>query len=165
MVEQTDLAAAISNPILRQVYAYWTAKRGARVFPARADIDPLEFRFALGHVSLVDVLCNPLRFRYRLVSTALTGRLGYEMTGKMTSEIPEFGIREYVTSRYTDMLQRAAPTHEEGDILLDGKLWRFEAIYLPLSSDGMSIDMIMACRVGDPPRKPSAVPSRSVGSL
>lgn len=164
MDERTDLATAISNPILRQVYAYWTAKRGARVFPARADIDPLEFRFALGHVSLIDVLRDPLRFRYRLVSTSLTDRLGYEMTGKMASEIPDFGIREYVTSRYTNVLQQNAPVHEKGDALLDGQFWRFEAVYLPLSSDGRSIDMIMACRFADQPRKSQPQPPRNVGS-
>ena len=154
MDDGANLGAAISNPVLRQVLAYWNAKRGDRVFPARGDIAPLEFRFALGHVSLVDVLREPLRFRYRLVSTSLTEHLGYEMTGKMASEIPDVGVREYVISRYTGVLRQAVPVHEKGDALLDGLLWRFEAVYLPLSSDGEMIDMIMACRFADPPRKP-----------
>jgi len=39
-------------------------EEGERRFPARADIDPLDFGYVLGHVMLLDVLRDPLRFRY-----------------------------------------------------------------------------------------------------
>jgi hypothetical protein len=62
-------------------------RRGAKRYASRDEIDPLDFGCAVGRVSLVDVLEGPRRFRYRLVSTSLTARLGYEMTGKFLDEI------------------------------------------------------------------------------
>jgi hypothetical protein len=46
----------IINPRLQQLYASWLAKRGGRRFPARADFDPIELRFILGNLILVDVV-------------------------------------------------------------------------------------------------------------
>ena len=53
---------------LKRLYCYWTERRGAKRYPSRDDIDPLDLGYALGRVSLVDVLENPRRYRYRLVS-------------------------------------------------------------------------------------------------
>jgi hypothetical protein len=40
----------IRRPMLRGLYAYWDEKRGAREFPGRLDIDPIEMSFALGNI-------------------------------------------------------------------------------------------------------------------
>jgi hypothetical protein len=163
MSDDQGFEREIRSPLVRQVLDYWAGKRGGRAFPARRDIDPLEFRFALGQVSLIDVLYQPLRFRYRLVSTTLTWHLGYEMTGKMTDAIPEPDVRDYVTSRYVKVVEGRQPLYEYGDTWLDRRLWHYEALYLPLSGDGQIIDMLMACRITDQPR-PSPRPV-SIGGM
>jgi hypothetical protein len=38
------LMAAIEHPTLRQVVEYWLARRGERVAPLRADIDPIDLQ-------------------------------------------------------------------------------------------------------------------------
>src|SRR5690606_40981648 len=45
------------------------AKRGDRIMPARADMDPLELRDYLGWIVIVDVLDGGSDFYYRLVGT------------------------------------------------------------------------------------------------
>src|SRR5215467_5972175 len=69
MRPMATLRDGIQSEMLRRLHDYWDAKRGDRLFPARRDLDPLEFGFALGHVVLVEVTRPPLRFRFRLVGT------------------------------------------------------------------------------------------------
>src|SRR3546814_16760855 len=62
------------------LYRYWLACRQGRRFPARADLDPLQMRGALGNLPLIEVHRDPLRFRLRLVGTNQTARLGFDPT-------------------------------------------------------------------------------------
>ena len=62
---------------IQSILDYWDGKR-LRLngnLPARSDIDPVEIAsqdaVALRHVWLLDVCREPLRFRYRLIGTAL----------------------------------------------------------------------------------------------
>src|SRR2546430_170724 len=128
-----DLNDAAPN-VLR-IYEYWRGRCGEAPYPTRARIDPLEFSFALGHVSLVEAVGEPPRFRYRLVSTALTEHLGYEMTGKFADEIPDPEMRAYTAATYTEVLARGGPLYDKGNVTLDGKIWTHETLFLPLSSD------------------------------
>src|SRR5260221_12473198 len=83
-----DPLAGLSDAALDRLYAYLEAKRGTREFAARRDIDPLDFAYALGNVILLDVLYQPLRFRFRLVGSVISGRVGYDMTGKFLHRHP-----------------------------------------------------------------------------
>jgi hypothetical protein len=61
-----DLAAP-ADPILVRLFKYWQSKRGNRLMPSRADIDPTELRSLVYNVMLYDVvepgaaLSHPLR--------------------------------------------------------------------------------------------------------
>jgi hypothetical protein len=132
--------------MMSNLLSYWAAKRADRRFPSRADIDPVDFTYALGKVSLVEVIGAEPRFRYRLVSTRLTDHLGYEMSGKYVDEIPEPETRAYVTSLYGRALAAAVPLQEGGEISLDGRTWRHETLVLPLASDHQRIDMLLIFR-------------------
>lgn len=134
---------------LKRLYRYWVERRGAKRYPSRDDIDPLDFGYALGWVSLIDVMENPLRFRYRLVSTTLTARLGYEMTGKFLDEMPEPEVRDHARRLYAAALERRIPLHFRDETMLDGRHWKTEALVLPLSSDQEAIDMLMIYRTAE----------------
>jgi hypothetical protein len=136
--------------IMSNLLSYWAAKRADRRFPSRvpsrADLDPIDFTYALGKVSIVEVIGAEPRFRYRLVSTRLTDHLGYEMGGKYVDEIPELETRAYVTSLYSRALAAAAPLQEGGKISLDSRTWQHETLVLPLASDHQRIDMLLIFR-------------------
>jgi hypothetical protein len=87
-----DLAADSRDETLRRLLAYWQERRGARRFPARGDVDPVEFRYALGHVSMVDVVGDPPRFRFRLVSTLASAIL-------LLRGLRVFVVQAFFTSR------------------------------------------------------------------
>src|SRR5579885_2176177 len=59
-----DFASALEDQRLVRLYRYWDAKRQGRPYPARRDIDPLDFPYVLGQMMLIDVAYDPLRFRF-----------------------------------------------------------------------------------------------------
>jgi hypothetical protein len=139
-----SFADDIETPCLRQLYLYWEARRQGRRFPARRDLDPLDFRAALGHVLLIDVLYEPLRFRFRLHGSELTARAGYDMTGKPVEALPNPKNRAILIERCHAMLEERRPVRVLDRRPLGNRLFGFEAIWLPLARDGETIDMLMA---------------------
>lgn len=141
-----SLVAVSTNAKLTDLYKYWHRKRGDRLFPSRADLDPLEFQYAMGLVSLVDFIPGSRKYRYRLVSTALIARLGYDMTGKWVDEIPDEDARRYVKDFYDTAIIVRVPIYEKSERFFDHRIWKHEALSLPLSDDNDNINMLMIYR-------------------
>lgn len=137
------LLDTIETPCLRQLYVYWDSRREGREFPARRDLDPLEFRFALGHVVLIDVLRDPQRFRFRLHGSELSLRAGYDMTGKLVDDLPNPANRAILLKRCRSLVETRRPTRVLDRRSLGKRLYGYEAVWLPLAGDGYAIDMLM----------------------
>jgi hypothetical protein len=152
----TDFRASIEHPDLRTLYDYWAERRRGRRWPARADINPLELKFALGNLSLIDVSRDPLRFTFRLTGTLFSQRLGMDLTGKTVDDIPDPAYRAEVNAAYKKIVDSGEPSVVLGERLIDGEPRRFETLRLPLSEDGKSVTMIVICALyfGSPPAAP-----------
>jgi len=133
----------IETPCLRRLYAYWDERRQGREFPGRRDLDPLDFRYALGHVLLLDVLADPLRFRFRLHGSLLTTRAGYDMTGRMVDELPNPANRKLLIERCRALVHARQPLAVIDERILGRRRFGYEAVWLPLSGDGRTIDMLL----------------------
>ena len=143
-LHRLDDLSQLIEPGLRALHAYWSAKRGARPMPARADIDPIEVPRLLPHLMLVAVSDDPLRFRFRLVGTEIVARYGAELTGRELDEIDLGGELGGVRSQYEETVRAAAPTYCRHAIeTRQGKYLRYERLLLPLSSDGIRVDMLL----------------------
>lgn len=142
-----DLAAALKDERLRRLLAYWEGKRRGRRFPSRADIDPLDFPYAMGWINLVQVEYRPLRFKFRIHGTSLIAKNQYDLTGKYLDEHPLREIAEYCHRVWSDTLARQAPTHGFYDQEVEGRARKCEALRLPLSGDGATIDLLLICTV------------------
>lgn len=137
-----DVLDQIEAPVLRRLYRYWEGKRGTREFPARRDLDPVEFSYALGIILLIDVLREPLRFRFRLHGTTLALRAGYEMTGKMVDDLPGEENRALLLERCHQIVATRKPLSIHGDRRIDGHRRRYETLWLPLGPDDGAVDML-----------------------
>ena len=138
----------IVNPKLQRLYDYWSDKRAGRRCPARADLDPIEMRDVLGDLMLVDVLDGePPRFRIRLHGCNLFQHQGGELTGKMLDELPATERRELVTRTFIEVATAGEPVQRDRKILLDGRWARYEAVLLPLSSDGAKVNMLLVGQI------------------
>jgi hypothetical protein len=150
-----DIGPAIREPRLRRLFDYWNAKRGTRRFPARRDVAPAEFSYALGSIMLVDVLGDPPRFKVRLHGSTMAMRAGYDMTGRMLDELPESEYRAYVLARCRGLLADGRPLVTAQDRILDDRVWRYEALWLPFADDDSKIDLLLCALIyTDSARRP-----------
>jgi hypothetical protein len=158
----TDFRDSIEHPDLRTLYDYWNERRRGRRWPSRADINPLELKFALGNLSLIDVSrTSPPRFTFRLVGTLFSQRIGQDLTGKTVDDIPDPVYRAEITKAYRRMIEAGEPSVSLGERDFDGEARRFETLRLPLSEDGQSINMVLICALYfDPPPATSVLGPR-----
>jgi hypothetical protein len=134
----------IRTAILQRLYRDWDSRRGGREFPSRADFDVLDFKYVIGQLALIDVSYDPLRFRFRLHGTGISQRVGYEMTGKEVDDLPSPLVRASVRRHYSEVVGRRTPIVEARERQIrDDSIVDSEALALPLSSDGKTIDMLM----------------------
>lgn len=133
--------------MVTDVYRYWLQQRRARRFPARADLDPLAMRKALGNISLIEVQREPSRFRLRLVGSNQSERLGFDPTGMWLDEIPAPEYRTVLIGRLKALLVRPAPLLVHNRQLMDERWYDYEALWLPLAEDGETVDMVLTCQI------------------
>ena len=148
----------ISHPTLVALYRYWEGKRGDRTMPARRELDPGEIVPLLPHVYMVDVQRDPLRFRYRLIGTAICNFLGRDYTGR-TVDAATYGEGENLDrllQLFTTVVETRGPVAYKGNIwYVSDREWRqVEALLLPLSADGVSVNIIFAGYVTVGPIEP-----------
>jgi hypothetical protein len=134
----------LETPLLRRLLEDWQERRRGRHLPSRRDFDPLDLKYILGKLLLIDVLRDPLRFRFRLIGTELTARTGVELTGQFLEDHPDPEFRELLRRRYTQVVEERRPIASiQTRLVIDNKLRRYEALLLPLAVDGETVDMLM----------------------
>ncbi len=133
----------IEHERLCRLYEHWLAKRGGRLMPMPHDIDPLDLKFILGNLILVDVDEVPPPFHVCIYGSNLAQQLGYDMTGRNMAEhpVPRFGAA--VVDRFTRVTEQRQPFWERARLDVDGRQHRFEGLILPLSQDDRSVDRLL----------------------
>lgn len=89
--------------------AYWNSRRGGREMPTRADLDPADIKPLLPHVVLVDVLHDPLDFRFRLLGTEVDRITISNLQGKRFSEIPHMSRDTNFWARHAEVVTTRRP--------------------------------------------------------
>jgi hypothetical protein len=137
----------LENPTLAFLRDYWEKKRGDRKMPSRADIRPSELREHLAWVIMADVLPGGQDFRYRLIGTLVTEYFLTEATGKTVSEsFAKLGpaVTHAVLAVMRTTAKECAPIHAYGDADAFATGYEaFDAIFLPLSDDGETANVIL----------------------
>lgn len=141
--EEISLDDPALDPDLRRALDYWHQKRGTRLAPARADIDPVEIASLLPRVMLVDVSTDPVDFRFRLAGTGIFKVHGAELTNRRALEIEPPLYAEIVHRLYCEALARRAPLAHRLLIECETRRSGFTRIILPLSEDGAAINRLM----------------------
>jgi len=137
---------AVTHPLLAELLAYWQAKRGDRVMPGRADIEPAEIEAILPHLFMVDVERDPLRFRYRLVGSVLTDILGEDIKGRYLDEMPLL-FRTFATGAYDEVLRVRGPCYKEVSGVAAYFRIAYKRLLLPLSADGDDVGIVLGAIV------------------
>ena len=150
-----DEAHKFKESRLADLYAFWQARKGARPYPDRADLDPVDMRAWLGHLMLVEHA--EARWTYRLYGTYFVETFRREMTGKSIDELPDEQAK-LLQEEYDRVRDGAVPVFRTYSALfefgtLDGrKSWQldqtWERISLPLSDRAKGDDAVRLVLVG-----------------
>ncbi|HVJ43496.1 MAG TPA: PAS domain-containing protein [Dongiaceae bacterium] len=126
-----------------KVLAYWQGKCRGRKMPSRADIDPIELGPFLPQITLVDVVADGRRFVYRLVGTAEVRLRGNDPTGKAVADGFFAATPQAALDRYQRVCTTRAPFYEEDDFQVVDRYISEANLFLPLSEDGETVNMVM----------------------
>jgi len=139
---------------LRRLFAYWLEKRGERQFPARSEMDPVEFPYVLGYVTLVDVEHDPRRYRFRLDGSILVELSGTDYTGRYLDELPGEEYVAFIKETYDRMVDGGKPFRYRKNELLDQQQFSEETLILPLGDNPPAVDMLVVAVIpGDLPHR------------
>ena len=145
-----EVDGTIAHADLTRLHDYWLSKRAGRRFPARADIDPQELRFLLGSILLIDVLWEPLRFRYRLTGTTIVLTSGYSLHGRGPEEVEDEEYRARIFRAFERVATAGVPYARTTTRMLDGRPRTYDALVLPLSGDQRRVDMLLGAQIYRP---------------
>jgi len=134
---------AIPSELLQRMLTYWQSKCGGHAMPARADIDPLEFAWGLGNVSLLDVEKDPLRFRYRLAGSKLARIMEVDLTGRGIDDIKQPEFRDLMRKHLQEIVETAKPSLYCISITNGGGPQTYLRLALPLRSGDGGVAMIL----------------------
>ena len=134
------------DAMLSSIHAFWQARnRGGRL-PALSDFAVDELAPWLGNVSLVDVVGEPRRFRWRLIGSNIVARIGRDATGRWFDELYEGDVLQGYVAAYSVAVARRAAAFYHGDLEFVGRdFLTFRSVHLPLSDDGDTVNMLMLC--------------------
>lgn len=140
-----DRQLQLQHPRLKALLAYWESKRRGRDMPGRPDIVPAEIVPHLPGLVLCDLEPEPLRLRFRLIGTAVTAVLGRDSTGRYLDEVYPAAVVVAMLPAYRSMLEERRPFRTFGTVPAPRRTFlAFERLNLPLSRDGVNIDMVMS---------------------
>jgi hypothetical protein len=136
--------SAPEHASLRELHAYWLAKRGQQIAPPKSAINPSELKSVLSHIALVDVVGAPPSFHYRLFGTALANAYGQDITGRNRDELDANGVLPQLRVFLERAVQTCQPQSFRAEYTkATGRHLKYEQINLPLSDDGKTVNKLL----------------------
>lgn len=138
----------LQHPVLAFLKSYWDSKRAGRLMPARADIRPSDMKEHLGWIVLLDVMPGCSDFRYRTIGSRVTQYFLSDSTGKTITE----AFQAYGDAAVRGVLwvhrkaaQDKIPVRAYGGAGWLGRSFLdFDSLFLPLSDDGATTNMVLS---------------------
>ena len=149
----------LTDDRLRRLFSYWLEKRGERPFPAKAEIDPIEFPYILGYVTLVDVEQAPRRYHFRLDGSILVELSGTDYTGRYLDELPGEEYIAFIKETYDRVVDSAVPYCYRKNGLFDQQHFSEETLILPLGDSPPKVDLLVVAVI------PGELPHRDDGKV
>ena len=116
--------------------------------PTRAEIKPADMKEHLGWIILLDALPDYADFRYRTIGTRVTQYFLADSTGKTLSEAfgqyGEGAVNGVIATHRKAAKDQIAVRAHGGAGWLGRSFLDFDALFLPLSDDGTTVNMILS---------------------
>jgi hypothetical protein len=127
-----------------ELYRYWLAKRGSQLIPPRSSIDPTEIPALLPYLGIIEKTGGELR--YRLMGSSMAQQLGFDATGGVVGSYVPAGKALRATVEL--VCTAASPVFNTGRYEAGpGLVHRSSVLLLPLSEDGVTVNMVVFVRI------------------
>lgn len=140
----------LADPMTTFMLRYWTAKKGDRPMPSPADMNLADFARHAPKIFMVQVERDPFDLTFRLVGEDVIANFGFNPKGRtllsLNTELPGLGTLLHEFFKWIAAERRPVGAGGTQD-MVDKSYNNYEAIYLPLSSDGEHVDRIVAATV------------------
>lgn len=103
--------AVDQNPVLRRMYEYWVEKTRGRRLPDRKDLDPAEIAELLPHLSIVELVGDEPRYRFRLIGTHVVAALGFNPTNRFVDEFTTDNGAKFLIGLFGEVGAKARPLY------------------------------------------------------
>ncbi|WP_431854555.1 PAS domain-containing protein [Azospirillum sp.] len=131
--------------LISELEAFWDLRRGGRTMPSRRDFIAEEFRPWFGHVRMLAVELESLRFKVTLEGTAIRDLAGEDFTGRYLDDAYKAAHREILLGPYRECVRTRRPRL---DTLLPGMALQnftvLERLMLPCGEDERVTHLIVA---------------------
>ncbi|MGN6515885.1 MAG: PAS domain-containing protein [Rhizomicrobium sp.] len=139
---------SLSHPTLAFLKTYWDRKRGSKLMPPRSEIRPAEMKQYVRALVLVDALPGFGDFRYRTVGTDVTELMFAQATGQTVRNVFAPLGQEAVDlalGGYRKVAEDHVALRAFGSAAWLGlPHMDFDSLHLPLSDDGITVNMIIS---------------------
>ncbi|MFN4284019.1 MAG: PAS domain-containing protein [Alphaproteobacteria bacterium] len=141
--QSLPLAALADYPDLAALHRVWTEARDAAAapWPARLDMPDIP-RHLLPYVMILDLERAPRPLlRVRLAGTYVCEKYGRELKGRTTDDFFAPQDAQHVVESALRTAKTSAPDLARREyITLNGGLWRYVRLILPMSRNGVEVD-------------------------
>ena len=128
------------------LYNYWVSKCRGETMPLRRAIDPVDLKRILPRIAVIEVLRDPLRFRYRLAGTQVCDIHGIELTGMFIDALEPPSFAKALQADLAEIVATGEGQFIRWNFLnREGIRRNYGVLRLPLSLDGHHVDQIIVC--------------------
>jgi len=134
---------ALESEKLRRFHQVWMDLKGEGDLPFRAEVSPEQLGFLLGQVTIVDVLREPLNFRFKLIGTKIeeAGRHGDQ--GKTVDQIEPVAYRQMVAAAYREVVEGREPVCHRINYQHHQRQVTLERVILPFTLAGGDVEVLL----------------------
>ncbi|USG62934.1 PAS domain-containing protein [Sneathiella marina] len=128
----------------KSALTHWQNARKEHLLPSRSDFDLAVLAPILPNIVLLDVIENPLDFRYRVIGNVAMQNFTKNYTGISMSEIPGKGPDSAVFSSLKTVVQSKEPCAQNIPYVgPNHDFKKISSLALPLAKDHVNVDKIM----------------------
>jgi CheY-like chemotaxis protein len=141
--------AVDQNAVLRRMYDYWVEKLHGRPLPDRKDLDPAEISDILPYLSIVEVVGDTPRYRFRLLGTHVVEALGFNPTNSFIDDIQAEDGVIFLTGLLGEVRAKVRPLYAASAFRAGDDGMSTERLLLPFSVGGAEALQIVVVQTFD----------------
>jgi hypothetical protein len=125
--------------------------------PDRKDLDPIEIKDLLPYLSIIEIIGDERRCRYRLTGTRVVDALGCDPTGHFVNEIFDGADRAFIEHLLAEVMAKALPLYVASAFRSEDNGLSTERLLLPFTLGGSDLRQIVMVQTFDWTQRPGTL--------